>query len=331
MMKNLRSSPPQPVVDSYLTKRGDDNDSDSLHVGQQPKHTTPSQDKMLEQMAYLQMNQGMPHVSWSDFKELGLARGTIRNNLYTLKNMGLIEYSHRSSNAYYTLPKDSLQNTMTLNHLWDTKPKLASLIERLVFDTPAAHNIRLFFPCSADIYNTVIELKAMEEITPINISLVLPREILENGAIEAGITVHHNNTVSISLACSEHPIHFDIAGLVKLTSSISQLEERLRCKLLNRVDIPYYGTWTVVMWHIGIDSKERYTGPAYEETWENIRGEMYRIYSKLIEDEKKRVLRLERQETPNNPVHDAVEQMLCRVLGGDGGGGSSQQQQQQKE
>ena len=43
---------------------------------------------------------------------------------------------------------------------------------------------------------------------------------------------------------------------------------------------------------------------------------MHHIYSKLIEDEKKRVLRLERQEYPNNPLHDAVEQMLSRVLGG---------------
>ena len=142
----------------------------------------------------------------------------------------------------------------------------------------------------------------MQEITPINKNLVLPMEELEDGAIDAGITVHHNKTVSISLACSEHPIHFDIAGLVRLTSSLSQLEERLRCKLLNRIDIPYYGTWIVNMWHVGIDSKERYTGPAYEETWENITGEMYRIYSKLIEDENKRVLRLERQEYPNNPL-----------------------------
>ena len=74
------------------------------------------------------------------------------------------------------------------------------------------------------------------------------------------------------------------------------------------------------MWHVGVDSSERYVGPAYEETWENITGEMYRIYSKVIEKEKsnQRVLRLERQETPNNPVHDAVEQMLSRVLGGGG-------------
>jgi hypothetical protein len=70
------------------------------------------------------------------------------------------------------------------------------------------------------------------------------------------------------------------------------------------------------MWHVGTDSKERYTGPPFEETWDHITGEMYRIYTKVIKKGKNRVLRLERQEHPNNPVHDAVEQMLSRVLAG---------------
>jgi len=102
---------------------------------------------------------------------------------------------------------------------------------------------------------------------PISEDLVLPRETLENnGAIKAGITVHKNDVVSISLACSDHPIHFDIAGLVRLTSSLSRLEERLRSKLFNLIDIPYYGTRVVTMWRVGMDSKERYTGPTFEET-----------------------------------------------------------------
>ncbi len=53
----------------------------------------------------------------------------------------------------------------------------------------------------------------------------------------------------------------------------------------------------------------------------HISGEMYRIYSKVFKKEKNCVLRLESQEYPNNPVHDAVEQMLSRVLGSAGDGG----------
>ena len=110
---------------------------------------------------------------------------------------------------------------------------------------------------------------------PISEDLVLPRETLENnGAIKAGITVHKNDVVSISLACSDHPIHFDIAGLVRLTSSLCRLEERLRSMVLSPMDIPDSGSWTVTMWHVGMDSKERYTGPTFEETWDHISGEM---------------------------------------------------------
>jgi DNA-binding transcriptional ArsR family regulator len=220
------------------------------------------------------MHQGMSCVCWRDFKELNISHGTIRNNLSTLKKMGLIEYSHKSKDAYYTLPKGSLQDAMTLDRLWVTKRELALLIKRLAFDTPAVHNIRLRFHCPA-IYNTLLRLGAAEKILPKSEDLVLPRETLENnGSIKAGITVHRNDVVSVSLACSDHPIHFDIAGLVILTSSLCRLEERLRSKVFNLIDIPYSGSWIVTMWHVGMDSKERYTGPLFEETWGHITGEM---------------------------------------------------------
>jgi DNA-binding transcriptional ArsR family regulator len=300
----------------------DDNDNDNLHVEQQPKHTTPSQDKMLEHMAYLQMTQGVPRLFWKDFLKLNYTYGTIRNNLSKLNDMGLIEKSLKTNIAYYSLPKDSLQNSMTTDYLPVTKPQLAALIKRLVFDTPAVHNIWLEFHCPT-IYD---RLRAQNDkeilILPGSKKLVLQREILENGDIEAQITVSTRNNVIISLACSENPIHFDIAGLVRLTSCLTRIEERLRSKVcfaqanLSHIDIPHSGSWIVVMWHVGMDSKERYTGETYEESWKNITGETHRIYAKLLKKEKKRVLRLERQEYPNNPLHDAVEEKLSTVLGG---------------
>jgi DNA-binding transcriptional ArsR family regulator len=103
--------------DGYRRRKcDDDSDSDTLYVDQRSKHTTPSQDAMMKHMADLQMHQSMPCVCWRNFKELNLAHGTIRNNLSKLKEMGLIEYSHKSNDAYYTLPKDSLQKTMTTTY-----------------------------------------------------------------------------------------------------------------------------------------------------------------------------------------------------------------------
>jgi DNA-binding transcriptional ArsR family regulator len=308
------------ISDDHADNGGRDTNyvNDTLHVGQLIISITPSQERMLKHMAYLQTNRGIACVCWRDFLELNLTHGTIRNNLSKLKKMGLIERSHKGNDAYYTIAQDSLQNTMTLDRIWvttiTTKPQLASLIDSIAYDSPAVHNIRLVFRCPT-IYNTLLRLKAAEKILPKSEDLVLSRETLEKGAIKAGIIVHKNDLVSISLACSDHPIHFNIAGLVILNSSLTRVEEQLRSKVLNLIDIPYYGSWIVKMWHIGVDSSQRYTGPAYEETWDHITGVMYRVYVKLMKKEKTRVLRLERQEYPNNPVHDAVEQTLSRVLG----------------
>jgi hypothetical protein len=41
------------------------------------------------------------------------------------------------------------------------------------------------------------------------------------------ITVHNGDTVSVILACSEMPILLDIGGLVRLTSALARIEERL--------------------------------------------------------------------------------------------------------
>ena len=307
----------------------DDNDNDSLYVEQQPKRTTPSQDRMLEHMAYLQMTQGVHRVCYKDFEELGYAYGTRRNNLSKLNDMGLIEKVYRSNIAFYTLPKDQLQkNTMTIDYLPVTKPQLTALIKRLTFDGPAVHDIWLKFHCPT-IYDR-LRLRAETDdkdilILPRSQKLVLQREILEGGDIEAQITVSTRNNVVVSLACSDHPIHFDIPGLVKLSSCLARIEERLGSKVClgkaNLIDIPYNGSWIVTMWHVGVDSKERYAGEAFEESWDTISGETYHIYCKLLKKEKKKhVLRLEGQEYPNNPLHDAVEEKLCRVLGPDGDG-----------
>lgn len=91
------------------------------------------------------------------------------------------------------------------------------MIKRIAFDTPAVHNIRLRFH-RPTLYNSLLGMRAeakedkgkeKEKIVtlPISEDLVLPRETLENnGAIKAGITVHKNDVVSISQACSDHPI-----------------------------------------------------------------------------------------------------------------------------
>jgi hypothetical protein len=50
--------------------------------------------------------------------------------------------------------------------------------------------------------------------------------VLDKGII-GHVSIHKNDTVSLILACSDQPINFDIGGLVRLTSSLTRIEERL--------------------------------------------------------------------------------------------------------
>jgi hypothetical protein len=218
----------------------------------------PSQNAMLGHFAYL-LNCEHRAACWLDFldfivdgKRYLLKRGTIRNNLSYLCRLGMIEFTYRSNNSYYTLPGEGYQKTssMTLNHARVHKHDLAAIIERMAFDTPAAHDIHLRFN-SEMIWDTLsvlaspssfssISTNLVDTLSPISpdrasltlstrrISkdLVLPVMTLDS-QIKGMVTVHKSDTVSIILSCSETPIRFDIGGLVTLSSSLARIEERL--------------------------------------------------------------------------------------------------------
>jgi hypothetical protein len=211
--------------------------------------TTPSQDVMLEHLAYLVLHENKP-VCWRDFqkfvvdgKEYSLKKGTIRNNLSRLKRLGLIEFSYRSIDAYYSLHVETNRktSTMTAHPARVYRHDLAALIERMAFDTPAAHDIHLRFH-SQMIWRTLSVLAAQPPILqslslqssrsatlstqPVSKDIVLPEMTLGKG-IKGIVTVHKTDTVTVILSCSESPIRFDIGGLVVLSSSLARIEERL--------------------------------------------------------------------------------------------------------
>jgi hypothetical protein len=233
-------------------------------VSRNHAETTPSQDAMLEQLAYLIFCEGRPGC-WRDFqsftvnaKEYSFKTGTIRNNLSKLKRLGLIEFVYRSTYAYYTVVGENRwkRNSMTLNHTRVCKRDLADMIERMAFEIPAVHDIHLRFE-SQKIWQTLrvltlpvkptsnmstksripAGLTTMSPIscphtmpvlatTPISRDLVLPKMTLERG-MKGHITIHKTDTVSVILSCSESPLYLDIGGLVRLSCALARIEERL--------------------------------------------------------------------------------------------------------
>jgi hypothetical protein len=138
-------------------------------------------------------------------------------------------------------------------------------------------------------------------------------------------TVHNTNTVSVIVACTLNPIPIDMLGLVKLSSSLAILEDRLQgivngynstsiqngeqyLSLKLKSKIPSHMSWTVKMWHFGQDALTGYSGEKFDMTWEDSLNVFYHIYSK--EYGKKLKVRKEIQEYPNKSLEDAFMDKL---------------------
>ena len=100
----------------------------------------------------------------------------------------------------------------------------------------------------------------------------------------------------------------------------------------NALIVREYSSWIVTMWHIGLDSLERYAGEKFEVAWKDFTGEWIRVYSKerllvvgkpdanktrKLKKKKKAkkqfVLRIERQEYPNDRLRSTVEHKLSSI------------------
>jgi hypothetical protein len=148
-------------------------------------------------------------------------------------------------------------------------------------------------------------------------------------------TIHRTDTVSIVIGCSLNPVTLDIKGIVRLTSALSIVEERLS-RIVEGFQnfhgfgviganveldgsspsrhsyhsiIPSFSEWTVTMWHFGADALTEYSGEKFSVTWETAEDVLIRAYSKVMNDDRTRI-RLERQEYPKATLADIIEQRL---------------------
>jgi hypothetical protein len=250
-----------------------DDDSDRLLLMGTSRHhpfflknrdrLTPSQDAMLEHLAYLVLSEHRS-ACWRDFLNFdingvsyALQQGTIRNNLSRLRRLGKVEIEYRSNCTFYTLPGYRRQtqtlSTMTPDHtsvMISRRPDLAALMQRLAFGTASVHDIRLRFTVTG-IYDALSILSSPSTETsgadadhrdttalpdPAACTAVSTRKrskdlVLHVMRLDKGltgkVTVHRGDTVSVILACSETPIRLDKGGLVRLTFALVRIEERL--------------------------------------------------------------------------------------------------------
>ena len=135
--------------------------------------------------------------------------------------------------------------------------------------------------------------------------------------MEAKTVIHHSDTVSVIVSSSMKPVVVDHGGLIRLSSILTSVEERLLSSVtgcahtitqLSQIHIPNHNSWIVTMWHFGTDSLRKYAGERFEMTWEDGEHSLLRIYSKDMKDGIR--IRKERQEYPGVRLDAAIHEKL---------------------
>jgi hypothetical protein len=99
-----------------------------------------------------------------------------------------------------------------------------SFIQSLPADKHALHDIRFRF--RVDNIWTVISTNR-PELRPNEVSKDISVEPLETHGLTIKSTIHHTDTISVMVACSERPVAADLKGLVRLSNALTRVEERL--------------------------------------------------------------------------------------------------------
>jgi hypothetical protein len=213
----------------------------------------------------------------SEGKQYPNAYGTVRNKFLVFKRQGKIEVDYKSKQTFYTLKGVRFGRCckrMTSDHMevspvssLSSSNPIYDLVKDLPNDGHALHDIRLKFEIE-DIWYIVSTNHP--EFEPNKKSKDITLNSLQISDLTITTTVHHTNTVSVIVACSERPVAVDHKGLIRLSNALTRIEERLSRLLEGHVSlsssIPDHNTWTVTMWSSG-----EYAGKEFEMTWEDER------------------------------------------------------------
>jgi hypothetical protein len=256
-----------------------------------------------------------------------LSYGVIRNYISKLTRSGETEFAYNSGIAFYTLPGRSFLKQMTENHVGGNSSSLIlhqipirntpiyKWIKNRRFDKQALHDIRLTFEANGiwqlfyKIHSNLVDNK--------NQDLRLP-SLNYFGYLDMGITIHHTDTISISIGCSFRPIALDVPDLLQLIEALTRAEMHLTNEIneliaydpnLPRASIPRFTTWIAKMWHFGVDFLDEYNKEEFHVTFEEGISDLFRIYTKRKKD-KRVIVRAERQEYPNQDFIVALVKKL---------------------
>jgi hypothetical protein len=237
--------------------------------------------------------------------------GTLRNIMSALIKEGRVECPYNSRASFFVLKgiKFGKQKKQDLE-----MKKLSNVISSLPENNHGLHNIHLRFTV-LDIWKILFKsgnFKPIQESSDI----LLPPLIMNGMKIKTN--VHRTDTVTISAACSNNPVHVsaieDVDGVIRLAKALAKTEVCISRTLdecgqmvpggYERIPIPDSDSWVVTMWHFGVDS-DNYLEVNGCMTWKDGQAVLLREYKK-----KRNQLRTERQEYPKISFGEARKKLF---------------------
>jgi hypothetical protein len=270
--------------------------------------------------------------SFIDFKsfivdgvQYELKHGVIRNYLSKLTRCGEIEFAYNCGVAFYTLPGKTFAKDVTPNHMEGPFSLIHQLpirntpiykwLKNRRFDKQALHDIRLTFEATG--IWTIVQGIHHNLVSKNNKDLCLP-SLTFFEYLDVGITIHHSDTVSVSIGCSHRPIALDVPDILQLIEALTRTEMHLTNTVNEliahdlkapRISVPRFTTWIVKMWHFGVDTLDEYDKEEFHVTFEEGISDIFRIYAKRMKN-KRLIVRAERQEYPNEDLMLALVKKL---------------------
>lgn len=284
------------------------------------------------------------YLDFRTFKVLGkeycMQHGTFRNKISRLVRDGVAELDNKSNVAFYSLKgvnfrkkKSIMTPSMTPNHMGVnsvikpnsvivdnhySSPAICDIIHDIPPHSNALHDIHYRFEVP-DIWNI---LYLSKKYKPNDVSKDIVVNVLKTSQLKIFTTVHRTDTVTVVVSCSNTPVATDTYGLIRLSTALTRVEERLsrivdECGSLlpggyESIPIPPNETWEVTMWHFGYDSLLEYTGPRFCATWKDCQNALARAYSKNTKSGI--ILRNELQQYPQKSWGDIVTHSNPKII-----------------
>ena len=287
-------------------------------------------------------NRPFSYVVIVDGQNYTIAYGTFRNKMSEMLKAEKVEVVYYSPQAFYTLKGVKSETPMTGDHKGVSvlppplhsqlqRHRLANdpvyrIIQNLPFGQRTLHDIHLRFEVQG-IWSIISpQYEPNPKSKDIQLRPPWPWRIRD---FDIKVTVHSTDTVGVDIGCSYCPVAVDVSGVIRLSNALCTVQERLSniisscgsgsaAGVSTICVVPDHMSWTVTLYHFGMDALCTYTGDKFYVSWEIAQHVLVTVYSKDWTDGKSRV-RIEKQEYPKKYLAEALEEKLNADSGVGGG------------